>query len=136
MQEQTAPPPAPAPFALPHEFGIVQNNRRAMLLRWIDVGGKGLEIGPYSQPTIVKSEGDIRYLDVQTRAALVAALTDKAEATRVPEIDFLCASPDYASVAPGPFDYIVANHVLEHVANPIAWLQMVARRRRRGSAGS
>ena len=114
-------------FTEPHELGFVQRNRRALLLEWISLRGRGLEIGAYSQPTVLKSESDISYLDVQSREALIAALPDKSEACRIPPVDYVCTSSDYASVVPGSFDYIIANHVFEHVANPIAWLQMVSR---------
>lgn len=113
------------PFATPHAFGLVQENRRRMLLEHVDITSRGLEIGPYSQPTVVKGEGDIHYLDVQGREDLVAAVSDPAEAARIPEVDIVCTSPDYRTVCAEPFDYVIANHVLEHVPNPIAWLQMI-----------
>jgi hypothetical protein len=114
-------------FQEPHELSFVQRNRRALLLDWIDLNGRGLEIGAYSQPTVLKSEGNISYLDVQSREALIAGLPDKSEACRIPPVDCICTSGDYASVVSGQVDYIIANHVFEHVANPIAWLQMVSR---------
>lgn len=114
-------------FQEPHELGFVQRNRRVLLLDWINLNGRGLEIGAYSQPTVLKSECNISYLDVQSREALIDGLPDKSEACRIPPVDYICTSGDYTSVAPGPFDYIIANHVFEHVANPISWLQMVSR---------
>ncbi len=118
---------ATVPFETPHEFGFVQQNRRGLLFEHVDVHrGKGLEIGPYAQPTVTKDEADIEYLDVQTREALIAALDDPALARRIPFVDHVCSSTDYTESTRGPFDYIVANHVFEHVANPIRWLQTIA----------
>jgi SAM-dependent methyltransferase len=110
----------------PHSFGIVEENRRRMLFEHIDKAGRGLEIGPYDQPTLVKSEANICFLDVQPREALVAAVPDKNQAAKIPEVDFVCVSANYREAIDVTFDYVIANHVLEHVPNPIAWLQMIA----------
>lgn len=96
-----------------------------MLLQHVDITGRGLEIGPYDQPTVVKTEGNVHYLDVQTRESLIGALHDPMLAVRIPEVDFLCPTSDYRVVVTGQFDYVIANHVFEHVPNPIAWLQMI-----------
>lgn len=116
-------------FETPHELGLIQTNRRAMLLEHVDIAtAKGLEVGPYSQPTVLKSEGSIAYLDVDTRDQLIAQLSesDQGLASRIPSVEFLCPSGDYPSATSDKYDYVIANHVLEHAPNMIAWLQMVA----------
>lgn len=120
-----AKPTLPA-FELPHEFGLVQQNRRALLRAHCDIGkGRVLEVGPYDQPTVTKDEADVSYLDVQSREELVRALDDPAVARRIPEVDLLYAGTDYAEAVEGKLDLLIANHVLEHVPNPIAWLRMI-----------
>lgn len=100
--------------------------RRSHLQRFVDLSSKGLEFGPYSQPTVFKSEGDVRYLDRQTREALVAAVSDPAVIADIPEIDYVVPGDDYPTYVRDTFDYVIANHVLEHAPNFIQWLRDVS----------
>lgn len=106
-------------------MNLVTQIRRALLLRWIDLRGTGLEIGPYDQPTVCKTEADIRYLDWQTREQLVAQCAHPELAGQIPETDYLVESDDYGRYVDRTFDYVIANHVLEHAPNLIRWLQTV-----------
>jgi SAM-dependent methyltransferase len=106
-------------------MNLVTQIRRGHLLRWTDLGGVGLEIGPYDQPTVFKSEADVRYLDWKTRDQLVAECAHPDLVDQIPPIDYVVASNDYARYVDNIFDYVVANHVLEHAPNLIRWLQDV-----------
>ena len=106
---------------IPHRTQL----RRTHLLRHIDLSGKGLEIGPYAYPTLFKSETDISYLDWKTRDQLVAENSSQDGIDSIPETDYLVASNDYRQYVPGTFDYIIANHVLEHVPDLIHWLSNI-----------
>jgi SAM-dependent methyltransferase len=99
--------------------------RRTQLLKHIDLSGKGLEIGPYGYPTVYKSEADISYLDWKTRDQLVAECSSPDEIDSIPETDYLVSSNDYRQYVPNTFDYIIANHVLEHVPDLIHWLSNI-----------
>ncbi len=96
--------------------------RREHLLKYIDLSSKGLEIGPYGSPTVFKSEGDISYLDFKPREQLIAEASSGEEIEAIPEIDYLVASNDYRRYVLDTFDYIIANHVIEHVPDMIRWL--------------
>ena len=106
-------------------MNLVTQIRRTHLLRWTDLCGVGLEIGPYDQPTVFKNEADVRYLDWKTREQLVAECDHPDLIDQIPPIDYVVSSNDYARYVDATFDYIIANHVLEHAPNLIRWLQDV-----------
>jgi Methyltransferase domain len=95
-------------------------------LRFINLAGKGLEIGPLGYPTVSKSEADISYLDLKKRDQLVAESSPNDEIDYIPETDYLVASNNYRQYVADTFDYIIANHVLEHIPDLIHWLVTVS----------
>lgn len=101
---------------------LVTEIRRGHLLRHTDLAGRGLEIGPYDQPTVLKSEADISYLDWKTREQLAAECSHPELAKNIPEIDYVVTSNNYRAYTSDQFDFIIANHVMEHVPNMIQWL--------------
>lgn len=98
----------------------------------LDVGrARGLEIGPLHNPRVRKSEGDIRYLDHTTAEGLRAKYANDADAA---PLAHLVVDVDYVwqpgqrirdAVAGTTFDYVIASHLLEHVPNPLGWLEQV-----------
>ena len=100
--------------------------RRGHLLKFIDLAGNGLEIGPLGYPTVSKSEANISYLDLKSRDQLVRESSPNDEVDRIPETDYLVASNDYGQYVADKFDYIIANHVLEHIPDLIRWLVTVS----------
>jgi SAM-dependent methyltransferase len=107
----------------------VVKNRRALLLRHVSIARqRGLEVGPYYQPTVGKHEGDVFYLDFFSTEELKAREHDRRPAgAAIPEIDYVVKSDDYYRYVPDQFDYVIANHVLEHVDNPVQWVMDLAR---------
>ena len=108
---------------------MVVANRRAYLLRHVDVStAKGIEIGPYINPTVSKDEGDIRYLDFYSTEELAAREQERRPAgTIIPTVDYVVKSDDYHRYVPDRFDYVIANHVFEHVDNPLQWVLDLAK---------
>ncbi|GAB4136284.1 MAG: hypothetical protein Fur0037_00670 [Planctomycetota bacterium] len=108
---------------------MVVQKRRDLLFRHVDVRTqRGLEIGPYLQPTVRKDEGRIEYLDFYTAEELAEQEFQRTGASvEVPPVDHVVKSDDYFRHVQGEFDYVIANHVIEHVDNPIQWLIDLAR---------
>lgn len=108
---------------------MVLDKRRSHLFRHIAVARhRGLEIGPYLQPTVRKDEGDVRYLDFYSTEELAAFEQDRRpKGTVIPTVDYVVKSDDYWRYVPDRFDYLIANHVIEHVDNPVQWVIDLAR---------
>lgn len=105
------------PFKLP--ANMVHRGRGYRLLR-----GEGVEIGALHQPAIVSSGCHVSYLDCQTKEEAVA-LFPEVNFEQMVEVNFV-ANPDRDEllVKTGKrFDFVILNHVIEHVANPIRVLR-------------
>lgn len=103
-------------------MNLVTTLRRGHLLKHANLSGVGLEIGPYDQPTVFKSEADVRYLDWKDKEQLVRECTHPDMVADIPEIDYVVHSNRYGDYISDKFDYIIANHVMEHAPNMIQWL--------------
>jgi SAM-dependent methyltransferase len=88
--------------------------------------GKGLEFGPLSKPLVLKSEGDIRYVDAKSIGELRRWLPSSGsyKGEDYVEIDYVWDGGDFRKVV-GPdiaFDYAIGSHVIEQVPNMIGWV--------------
>ncbi|MEZ5672693.1 MAG: methyltransferase domain-containing protein [Thiotrichaceae bacterium] len=84
--------------------------------------GKGLEIGALHQPAALPSRCEIEYCDAHSQAEsfelfpeLVTAGFNLVDVTYVRDID----KGELMLFSPDSYDFVVLNHVIEHVANPI-----------------
>lgn len=107
-------------FVRPADF------RRDKLLTHVNLADQGLEIGAFLRPTVLKTEGNIKYLDFYTTEELRDQAAVSGEALQeVVTVDYVARDDQYDKWVDSRFDYIIANHVFEHVSNPIRWLQML-----------
>lgn len=82
-----------------------------------------LEIGAYENPTYLKEEVSIKYLDVQQKEDLIYdAIYNKQNINKIVDCDFIVPSNRYEKYINEQFDVIIADNVFEHVSNPIQWL--------------
>lgn len=97
--------------------------------------GRGLEIGPLHQTIAPKSHCDVVYVDVFDRDLLLTHYADNpgVPCELIPEIDFplfdgdrVRSIPEAIGTQAGPFDWVMASHVIEHVPDVIGWLDELA----------
>lgn len=86
---------------------------------------KILEIGALDGPTFQPDEGNVRFADFFTQEESIARHRNnpKRRWDRIVPVDYVLRDtslPDAVTEAP---ELIVANHVIEHIADPISWLQ-------------
>lgn len=108
--------------------------RRDILLKYVDTTLRGLEIAPYFNPTLRKSDGyDLQTLDVfdtETLRGLAKAdsnIPDKGHLNIEP-VDYVGDAGGLREIAEkagmaGEFGYILSSHNFEHLPNPIKFLQ-------------
>lgn len=105
-------------------------DRLARLLHGVRPHQRGLELGPLDRPIITKDRFDVSYVDHATRDDLVRKYTASSGSLvhpgRIVETDFVWCKGSLADVAGTGFDYCVASHVVEHVADPLGWLGAIA----------
>ena len=93
--------------------------------------GRGLEVAPYFDPFLLKG-GDLEvyYTDYISTEEIRAKAANNpgGKSAEVPAIDFVwIPGKPLAACAPVglTFDYAAASHVMEHVPNPIGWLNEI-----------
>lgn len=104
-------------------MNLVTHLRRAVFDKHVDVASaRGLEFGPHNQPMVSKAEGGVAYADFLTRDQhLTQTATELHDG--IPETDYLLTSNNYPEQITEKFDYVVANHVIEHAPDMIRFLQ-------------
>lgn len=109
-------------------------DRTQELRRHIEPGSRGIEIGPYHNPITPRVEGFRSiYLDVFDKATLVQRAKDDPlltddDAASVVTVDLVGSAVDIAQLVTAgygdeQFDYVVSSHNLEHLPDPIKFLQ-------------
>jgi SAM-dependent methyltransferase len=105
----------------------VEHSARERLAR--ELHGHGVEFGPGCHPLKVgPSVSSIRYCDAHDRASFAAAFPEVKETVgSFPDpVHFRLhfdREPFAERIGRGTLDFVVANHVLEHLVNPIQFLE-------------
>ena len=108
--------------------------RRDILLTGIEKDMLGVEIGPWHNPLVPKSDGyrslslDVFDTEALRQIAAQSPLLSKDSLARIEDVDLVGSASDLGSIIEAKgltaqLDYIVSSHNFEHVADPIRFLQ-------------
>lgn len=99
--------------------------RRGFVREHVDVDSASvLEIGAMDSPTFGSPDLDVEYLDWFSEHELAAmhAENEHRRTDRLVHVSHVVKRKRFSQEVPRRFDLVIANHVLEHIADPIAWL--------------
>ena len=88
-----------------------------------------MEIGAFDNPTVRPSDGfEVRYIDHFSADELrvLHAKNERRRLDRLVNVDYVIKEKSLSAVVREKADLLVANHVVEHLCNPIAWLRDAA----------
>lgn len=103
--------------------------RKEIALQGIDLKGRGLELGPLYNPVVLKSEGNIQYVDHMSYEDLKKKYGQDAGVPldQIVPTDYVLKNNSLKDTVKGKkFDYVVASHVIEHIPDMVRWLADVA----------
>lgn len=92
----------------------------------LDLAGRGAEIGPLNIPLLSKDESRVSYVDHLDTAGLRKKYPTLQDIVPV-DLPMINHSLEDTLRPVAPLDYIVGSQVMEHVPNPIRWLQELSK---------
>jgi len=110
------------------DIARVAKARRRFLLKHLGATGRRvLEIGALDNPTFLKSEGEVYFADYFTlkESALRHLGNASHDVNKMVEVDFVLRDTNLIHAVSIQTDITIANHVIEHLPNPIQWLRDV-----------
>jgi SAM-dependent methyltransferase len=106
-------------------FGLPSSGLRSnwvrMQLAKKHLRGTGIEIGAMHNTLRVPKTARVEYLDVTTREENIRKFPDLDPQALV-NVDYLANGFLMDGIASSSFDFVIANHVLEHASNPVGAL--------------
>ena len=106
-----------------------RSRKRKRLAAWLS--GSGIEIGALSRPLEIPPNAYVKYVDRMTVPELRHHYPELADLPLVP-VDIIGSAEDLSILPDGSVDFVIANHVLEHMQYPIRALQSCMRVLRTG----
>jgi hypothetical protein len=94
---------------------------------------RGLEVGPLASPVVRKDEGSVLYIDHTNAEGLRAKYANdpgmQERLADIVDVDYVIQpGQSLRDVVghDGPFDYIIASHLVEHIPDMVGWMNDVA----------
>jgi SAM-dependent methyltransferase len=97
----------------------VNSKKRERLTTWLR--GEGIEIGALNLPLQVHGNAHVRYVDRMSVDEQRRHYPELAEGFLAP-VDELASAEDLTGFDDSSLDFVIANHLLEHLEDPIAGL--------------
>jgi len=97
----------------------MDETKRRRLAAWLR--GDGIEIGALNCPLWVTEDAHVRYVDRLPIEEQRRQYPELAEKPLAP-VDVLATAEDLTGIADASVDFVIANHLLEHLEDPIAGL--------------
>ena len=98
-------------------------NRAAVAAAFLT--GRGVEIGAFSHPNDIPPDRQIAFYD-RYPAAKLREVYDPACGRPLMEPDYIGDAETLDGLPDATFDFLIANHVIEHLQDPIRFLQNIA----------
>lgn len=89
---------------------------------WQRLSGEGIEIGAFHSPMPVPKGTRVRYVDLISAEDTHRFYPEAAEQQDIVTPDILSPADHLPMIATGSQDFVIASHLLEHLADPIAGL--------------
>ena len=100
-------------------------NRAAIAATFLT--GRGVEIGAFSQPNDLPPDREIAFYDRYPAEAL-REVYDAGSGRPLMEPDYVGQAETLDGLPDAAFDFVIANHVIEHLQDPILFLKSVDRK--------
>jgi SAM-dependent methyltransferase len=100
------------------------SEKRKQMARWLS--GSGIEIGALHNPLSVPSGVEVRYVDRLAEGQLRQHYPELSSEKFVP-ISLIGDAQDLSCLSGDTVDFVIANHLLEHLDNPIQGLREMVR---------
>ncbi|MGH9050780.1 MAG: methyltransferase domain-containing protein [Acidimicrobiia bacterium] len=102
-----------------HRLTIMGEEKRRRLAAWLE--GSGIEIGALHCPLWVPPDAHVRYVD---RLSVDEQRRHYPELDDAPlvQIDIVAGAEDLSPIDDASVDFVIANHLLEHVEDPVTAL--------------
>lgn len=98
--------------------------KRKRMARWLS--GSGIEIGALHNPLSLPDGAEVRYVDRFDETQLRKHYPELADKPLVP-VSLIGNAQDLSVLSDNAVDFVVANHLFEHLDNPIRGLEEMAR---------
>jgi len=107
----------------------LETEKRRRMARWLS--GSGIEIGALHHPLSVPEGVQVRYVDRMPESELRQHYKELEGETFAP-ISIIGDAQDLSNIEDGSVDFVIANHLVEHLDNPIRGLEEMVRALRPG----
>jgi predicted SAM-dependent methyltransferase len=102
----------------------MNEEKRRRAARWLV--GEGIEIGALHSPLPLPPTAQVRYVDRMRSEELRRHYPELADEALAP-VSIIGDAHDLSAVTDGALDFVIANHLVEHLDNPIRGLKEMVR---------